>query len=517
MILVFHNNDKVVEIFDYANNQEIEIALGSIQERMLSIAFKNKSRFIGWCHHSLKEDLNLSEWNSILKHQLLLVSFETSDHFYITSSIGYVEDTPFINVNKKVKYPTWLMSSDVGVIHASVLLKFEYLLKYRLTLNLFLNNIAKIGMKQGLLCYSNPSLLKKSLENKIISKKNISTIDLLWFVKSNYRFRWILLYGLNLFIYKKRFIIFPFFRVLFKNPIRNKISFDDLKLKVYRKSILPTIDVLIPTLGREKYLKEVLLDLTKQTLLPKKVIIVEQIPNKGETTKLDFLAQKWPFEIDYTLIYQLGACNSRNIGLQKVSSDWVFFADDDVRFEDDLLRKAFNYIDCYGENAITISCLQENKVIKQQVVTQSSTFGSGTSIVKSSIIKKIKFDMAYEFGYGEDSDFGMQLRNLGTDILYVPTVKMLHLKAPIGGFRSEIYREWDKELIQPKPSPTVMVYNLKHATEEQKQSYKTTLFFKFYRIQSVKNPIEYYKLMNKMWVKSIYWANFLIKQYSNEI
>jgi GT2 family glycosyltransferase len=30
----------------------------------------------------------------------------------------------------------------------------------------------------------------------------------------------------------------------------------------------------------------------------------------------------------------------------------------------------------------------------------------------------------------EDNDFGMQLRNQGVDVLYLPEPKILHLKAP---------------------------------------------------------------------------------------
>jgi GT2 family glycosyltransferase len=40
-------------------------------------------------------------------------------------------------------------------------------------------------------------------------------------------------------------------------------------------------------------------------------------------------------------------------------------------------------------------------------------FGSGSSFVKSDYLKKVQFSSKYEFAYGEDFDFGMQLRNKG--------------------------------------------------------------------------------------------------------
>ena len=50
-----------------------------------------------------------------------------------------------------------------------------------------------------------------------------------------------------------------------------------------------TIDVVIPTIGRKKYLYDVLCDLRKQTHLPKNVIIVEQNLLLDSKSELDFL------------------------------------------------------------------------------------------------------------------------------------------------------------------------------------------------------------------------------------
>ena len=123
--------------------------------------------------------------------------------------------------------------------------------------------------------------------------------------------------------------------------------------------------------------------------------------------------------------------------------------------------------------------------------------------------------MGFEFGYGEDGDFGMQLRNQGHDVLYLPEPEILHLKAPVGGFRTKPVLQWQKDDIQPKPSPTIMLYQLLHATPAQTNSYKTILFFKYYRLQKIKNPIRYYYNFQKQWERSVFWANELKRQ--NEI
>jgi len=142
-------------------------------------------------------------------------------------------------------------------------------------------------------------------------------------------------------------------------------------------------------------------------------------------------------------------------------------------------------------------------------VIQWNTFGSGCSIVASEITKDIRFDTAMEHGYGEDKEYGMQLRKAGTDVLYNPELRLLHLKAASGGFRKPIGRKWEEDPIIPKPSPTIMYYKLKHASGFQLKGYKIKLFLKFYRQQSTKNIIKYYGNFRKAWRSSVRWSKTL--------
>ena len=69
------------------------------------------------------------------------------------------------------------------------------------------------------------------------------------------------------------------------------------------------------------------------------VIIVEQNPKHNSESELDFFTtETWPFAIKHTFTHQAGACNARNIALTQITSEWVFFADDDIRIENDLLK-----------------------------------------------------------------------------------------------------------------------------------------------------------------------------------
>lgn len=503
MILLIHKNKVVVEVFDLKTNTQIDNAFNMPIKALFNLAYKYQERIIIWCEESLKSSLNIEGIKESFQLKNTMLSYSKTN--YLLGQIGYVEDSPFLKINKNVKFPTWLMSSAVGAIHASQLLKFKNKIRYSVSFDFALNSIAKLGMRQGLFCYSDPKMLKS---NSLDDVGQSSVFELFKFVKLHYKGVWGLLLLINFIIHERKFPFLPFLKTFFIK--KNNLSLDfDLK-PILKKQINETasIDVIIPTLGRKKYLHDVLIDLSNQTLLPKQVIIVEQ--SEHEETELDFIKNKsWPFKIIHEFINQTGACNARNLALQKVSSNYVYLADDDNKFGDTLLQDIINKMEYYGFNAISMSYLQVNELEKNEKAFQYSTFGGGSSVISSKFLKHVAFDMALEFGYGEDVDFGMQLRNLGIDVIYVPDIKILHLKAPTGGFRTKFVHPWESESLQPKPSPTVLFNRKKNTTKRQLLGYKTTLFIQFYKSQDIKNPYAYFKTFKKRWHLSEFWANQL--------
>jgi GT2 family glycosyltransferase len=373
----------------------------------------------------------------------------------------------------------------------------------------YLNSMAKVAIPLGLLCYSEPQLLK---QQQRIEGQQASIHTLFRFVKQHYKTRWIFLLFLNLMIHERSFPLLPLISSFFyKARKNNTINLEGITVVSAKKVIdTATIDVIIPTIGRVNYLYDVLIDFSKQTVLPHKIIIVEQNPEPLSKSELHYIGEKkWPFIIQHFFIHQSGACNARNLALDQTESEWVFLADDDNRFEPNLLEEIFKKIKKYGSPVVTTSYPQKNEAKVFLNIVQSSTFGAGNSIVKRELLKKVRFDMALEFGYGEDSDFGMQLRNNGNDVLYLPYPEILHLKAPIGGFRTKPFLPWHQDKVQPKPSPTVMLFILLNNTKEQRLGYKTTLFFKYYRYQKIKNPYRYFIQFQKQWNQSVFCANHL--------
>ncbi|NND10087.1 MAG: glycosyltransferase family 2 protein [Flavobacteriaceae bacterium] len=517
MKFVIHDRNNAIKVIDSDKDQELVVQGRSVQDVLYELASKNSMEFIGWCHKDLEDFINHDQLNSIFHHELIMASYSTTGDYEIPEAIGYIENsTTFLNVKPDVNYPTWLMSSDIGGMHAMVILKFENLKgSTKTSFDGFLNHISKTALSEGLFCYSSPGLLKKDSVS-IESRQN--KINLFYFVRHHYRSRWLPLLFLDYLLYEKKFKIGSLLKGALTPKLNiDQVDFNSVKIKSINSSVEPykSYDVLIPTLGRAKYLKDVLVDLSSQTFLPAKVIIIEQNGLEGSSSELDYIYdQKWPFEIEHSFIHQLGACNARNLALKKVSSKWVFFADDDIRFKKDLVEKAFDFITDYGAKAISMASLMQNESLQYKIPIQWHTFSTNSSFVKSSVLTDIYFGMEHEFGFGEDSDFGMKIRNKGVDIIFYPTEDILHLKAPTGGFRVKMKFPWNEERIQPKPSPMVMAHRLKHTTKQQLLGYRTTLMLKFFNKSESNNPISYLSNFSKRWDKSILWATKLIEKYN---
>ena len=510
MIIFYHNKYKITEIISTVNGNFPNEINRNIVAVLLDFADKFKDEILVWCNESERNNLNVTEIEKLFHHKKLLFSYNPTSENYFDRRLGYIEDSLYIKINPNVKYPTWQMSSTVGAVHASVLNASKNNLNAKDNFDYFLNSFARRAIMIGLFCYSEPKLLMHKEVFKSSRKSNI--YELFKFAKQHYKVRWIFMLLFNLFLFEKKFPLLPFLcsifykRRNFNSELLNKIPLESNKNIVEHG----TIDVLIPTIGRKEYLLNVLNNLKTQTYLPKNVIIIEQNPDNNSSSNLDFIEnKKWPFTIKHHFTHQTGACNARNIGLSMIESEFAFLADDDIVFGNDILEKAIKAFQTSGNEIFLIACHSKTQTILPQLPIQFPIFGAGHAFVKSSCIKNLRFNMGFEFGFGEDADMGMQLRNNGYDVLYISTTTILHLKAPIGGFRTKPILRWKDDEIQPKPSPTVMLYRLLYDTNEQMRNYKSMIFIKNLNSSFVLNPFGYIIKFKQKWNKSVYWANKL--------
>ncbi|WP_452224257.1 glycosyltransferase family 2 protein [Lacinutrix chionoecetis] len=516
MFILLHNGTTVTSILDEvlqpANAFPVNL---SITKTIQKIALKHPEELIVWCHVELIDNLNVKEFSKIFHHQRILASFNPTDTDYLPKEIGCVERSFYLKVNKNVTFPTWLMSSLVGGIYANVLNVIEPHLNYKANFDYFLLSLAKRAMVEGLFCYSEPRLLTNNKGINIKTPKATKQ-ELFKFVKQHYKWVWVIFLAWCYAIYQGKSSVLSIIKSFFYKQLHSDFSLGTIEIKSSKKQIGDkSIDVIIPTIGRKKYLYDVLKDLAKQTHLPKNVIIVEQNPQPDSVSELHYLEnESWPFNVKHEFTHQPGVCNARNMALAKVESEWTFLGDDDNRFNETLIENIFDRIEALGVNVATTVYLQKHEKQTYLNTAQTSIFGAGNSILKSSLLKNVSFNTNFEFNYGEDTEFGMQLRWIGEDVIYLADLKILHLKAPIGGYRIKIKQPWHDEAIQPKPSPTIQLLYQTYYTKQQLEGYKLLLFLKQFKAFGYKKPIKFKKKFAQQWQQSVLWSNKL-KQNKN--
>lgn len=465
--------------------------------------------YLGWCHESLLEYAHFEEWPRLITHPLQLLSFEPSSQHYIDQRIAYVDfGSPFIlNIPKAVRFGTWMASACCGIAHATTIHRLSEIFKSTNDFNLALNAVFKCASNMGLFTYSEPKLLNRIPKTNFKQKPSIyATLRL---VKSYYGVKWIPFLCFCILIFEHRFrldwLLYGLFAPSLPSP-QFEVTTSQYIVSGQNPDTSVSIEVIIPTLGRSEHLKKVLLDLARQKLKPKTVTIVEQ--SQENVSELAFINQEaFPFKIKHYLVSTLGACNARNLALDNLEDEvkWVFFADDDIRIEEEALWNAIKIARNYDLPAITLAVfLPDQKVHKNTSPAMWPRFGSGCSLVKAKYAKMVRFDKRFEFGYGEDSDYGIALRKIGCNISYISTNPILHLKAPSGGFRTKFTLPWEGEEPLPKPSPTILLYYLKN--------------FSPYHIhinRLIKEKTLNLSKIRHQWSKSLFWANRLLNNDPN--
>ncbi|WP_347410300.1 glycosyltransferase family A protein [Christiangramia sp.] len=464
-----------------------------------------------WVEEKFVNLINKPQLNNIFCNKRIMASYAVDSNFF-SHSLGYIDQMPFININPRVKYATWLMSTDVGGIFGRTLSYFKSECGDIIDFGYLINSIAKKGQQNGLFCYSHPDLITNASKCDIHTKASLK--QEFSFVYSNYKTVWVFVFFWCQWRYENKFPLISFLKCFFRKKkfgIKLNLPFPD-KLNEIKINHEDSIDVIIPTIGRAEYLENVLKDLNNQTHLPANVIVIEQHLNGSNSSRIEHLDNNtWKFNLNIITLDTAGVCKARNIGLNLVTSNWIFFADDDIRFSPGLLEKGMTEAAKFDCEAINMNCKQEGEKTIFHNIKQWGSFGSGTSLVKNKFARKCNFSEIFEEGYGEDADYGMQLRNLGCDIIYHPEIQILHLKAASGGFRSIINEESTKSKEFPKPAPTIMAFALRHFTKQQLKGFKLSLFLKFYKEKSILNPFIFLRSMQKRWELSEKKAYDLIK------
>lgn len=220
--------------------------------------------------------------------------------------------------------------------------------------------------------------------------------------------------------------------------------------------------VIIPTLGRPQYLHNVIQALYNQTVLPKEIVVIDQ----SDMIDIDTgTLRKFGSEVAFSY-YHLNVCSKKaalNWGLRLTKSPIIVSVDDDTEFDAALI---FNHLlslyehradningatvrhnqhlltsprrPRFWEDAVTT--LTHNRMVDYPCMTLQVN-GCNCSFKRSILLKVNGWDETAGIA-SDDDEMSMKLFKYGGKMIYDPRPKVVHLKAPSGGWRDL----WSKTL-----------------------------------------------------------------------
>ncbi|WP_375234802.1 glycosyltransferase family 2 protein [Winogradskyella sp.] len=280
--------------------------------------------------------------------------------------------------------------------------------------------------------------------------------------------------------FSKAWVFYMFLiRILsLKNPFKEVLGFvKTRKIKRYKSgseivkyndyhnfdSILinqqPLVSVIIPTLNRYRYLKDVLKDLEFQDYTNFEVIVIDQsIPYQPKFYE-DF---KLNIKVEYQEEKALWL--ARNKAIKQSKGEYVLLFDDDSRVENDWISQHIKTLDFFNadiSSGVSISKVGDKVPAHYAYFKISDQLDTGNVLLKKDIFKDIGlFDRQFEKQRMGDGEFGLRAFLNGYKNISNPYAKRLHLKVGSGGLRE--MGSWDafrtKNLFQPRPIPSVLYF-----------------------------------------------------------
>jgi glycosyltransferase involved in cell wall biosynthesis len=219
----------------------------------------------------------------------------------------------------------------------------------------------------------------------------------------------------------------------------------------------PYISIIIPTLNRYEYLKDVLRDLEDQTFKKFEVIVIDQ----SEPFNADFY-KGWALSLVVEHQEEKALWMARNNAIRMSKGDIILLYDDDSRVEKNWIEqhlKCLKYFNADISSGVSVSDLGMNGLDSYRIFKWADQLDTGNVMLKKDVFKKIGlFDRQFEKQRMGDGEFGLRAYLAGFKNINNPLAERLHLKAEQGGLRQ--MGSWDefrpKKIFAPRPIPSVL-------------------------------------------------------------
>lgn len=222
---------------------------------------------------------------------------------------------------------------------------------------------------------------------------------------------------------------------------------------------IPLVSVVIPTLNRYVYLKDVLQDLEQQDYTHFEVIVIDQ--------STPFQAEFYEdFQLDLQVVNQneKALWLARNRAVKMAKGDYILLFDDDSRVSKDWISEHLKGLDFFKadlSSGVSISEVGAPTPAHYAYFKISDQLDTGNVLLNKDIFKAIGlFDRQFEKQRMGDGEFGLRSYLAGYLNISHPYAKRLHLKVGSGGLRD--MGSWDafrtNSLFEPRPIPSVLYY-----------------------------------------------------------
>ncbi len=295
--------------------------------------------------------------------------------------------------------------------------------------------------------------------------EELSAYDNYRFIRKNFHKAWVYyVFFLRLISFKPTLLEIRSFlrsrnverKEISKNPIIYP-DFVDYNSELIARS--PLVSVIIPTLNRYAYLKDVLEDLEQQDYIHFEVLVIDQ----SSPFREEFYRN---FNLNLQIIQQTEKALwlARNTAISISKGDYILLFDDDSRVKTDWIRQHLKSLDFFNSelsSGVSISTVGAKVPENYSYFRISDQLDTGNVLLRKEVFKKIGlFDRQFEKQRMGDGEFGLRAYLNGFLNISNPYAERLHLKATEGGLRE--IGSWDalrpKKWFEPRPIPSVLYF-----------------------------------------------------------
>lgn len=300
------------------------------------------------------------------------------------------------------------------------------------------------------------------------NNSKIPVVDQYVFIRKNFSTLWVIyIVFLRIVTFHNPFIeLYCFFktigikRISISKPILYP-QYQSFKSNLLQQN--PFISVIIPTLNRYEYLKDVFTDLEHQTYTNFEVIVVDQTDNFNEE-----IYKNRNLKLTYWFQPEKALWKARNDAVKYSKADYVLLYDDDSRVDNDWIEQHIKVLDFFNadlSSGVSISKIGDKVPLHYSFFRWSEQLDTGNVLIKKSVFEKIGyFDRQFEKQRMGDGEFGLRAYRNGFKNISNCKAKRLHLKVGVGGLRQ--MGSWDgwrpKSYLDPRPVPSVLYMSRKY-------------------------------------------------------